>query len=87
MLWLQVLEEGMQRPVDSVFEWLSEDPIAAASLGQVCLQLLPLLPIDCCLLSLSLPPVDCLLLSLPLLVFSLSRYSFLPVLLCPCTSW
>lgn len=30
-----VLEEGLGRPVDTVFEWLSEDPIAAASLGQV----------------------------------------------------
>ena len=32
-----VLEEGLDgRPVDAVFEWLSEEPIAAASLGQVC---------------------------------------------------
>ncbi|KAF5827894.1 ABC1 family-domain-containing protein [Dunaliella salina] len=31
----QVLEDGIKRPVDSVFEWLSEEPIAAASLGQV----------------------------------------------------
>lgn len=31
----RVLEEGLGRPVDTVFEWLSEDPIAAASLGQV----------------------------------------------------
>ena len=31
-----VLEEGLGgRPVDTVFEWLSEEPIAAASLGQV----------------------------------------------------
>ncbi|KAL6755745.1 eyespot assembly protein [Haematococcus lacustris] len=30
-----VLEEGLGCPVDSVFEWLSEEPIAAASLGQV----------------------------------------------------
>jgi hypothetical protein len=33
--WLQVLEEGLGAPADSVFEWLSEEPIAAASLGQV----------------------------------------------------
>eukprot|EP00983_Pelagomonas_calceolata_P081627 1155635-Pelagomonas_calceolata.AAC.10 len=33
---LQVLEDGIKRPVDSVFEWLSEEPIAAASLGQMC---------------------------------------------------
>ncbi len=31
----RVLEEGLGRPVDHVFEWLSEEPIAAASLGQV----------------------------------------------------
>lgn len=30
-----VLEEGLGRPVDTVFEWLSEEPLAAASLGQV----------------------------------------------------
>ena len=31
-----VLEEGLDgKPVDAVFEWLSEEPIAAASLGQV----------------------------------------------------
>ncbi len=31
----QVLEEGLGCQVDAVFEWLSEEPIAAASLGQV----------------------------------------------------
>ncbi len=30
-----VLEDGLGRPVDAVFEWLSEEPIASASLGQV----------------------------------------------------
>ncbi len=30
-----MLEEGLGRPVDTVFEWLSEEPLAAASLGQV----------------------------------------------------
>mmetsp|Transcript_16307 Transcript_16307/g.35263 ORF Transcript_16307/g.35263 Transcript_16307/m.35263 type:complete len:1034 (+) Transcript_16307:166-3267(+) len=30
-----VLEEGLGQPVDAVFEWLSEEPLAAASLGQV----------------------------------------------------
>ncbi|GAX83432.1 hypothetical protein CEUSTIGMA_g10857.t1 [Chlamydomonas eustigma] len=30
-----VLEDGLGRSVDSVFEWLSEEPLAAASLGQV----------------------------------------------------
>ncbi len=30
-----MLEEGLQQPVDAVFDWLSEEPIAAASLGQV----------------------------------------------------
>ena len=31
----EVLEEGLGQPVDQVFEWLSEEPLAAASLGQV----------------------------------------------------
>lgn len=30
-----MLEEGLNRPVDHVFEWLSAEPLAAASLGQV----------------------------------------------------
>ena len=30
-----VLEDGLGRPVDTIFEWLSEEPLAAASLGQV----------------------------------------------------
>jgi len=30
-----VLEEGLGRSVDTIFEWLSEEPVAAASLGQV----------------------------------------------------
>ncbi|KAG1666030.1 hypothetical protein FOA52_006904 [Chlamydomonas sp. UWO 241] len=30
-----VLEEGLGRPVDTIFEWLSAEPLAAASLGQV----------------------------------------------------
>lgn len=30
-----VLEAGLGQQVDEVFEWLSEDPLAAASLGQV----------------------------------------------------
>lgn len=30
-----LLEEGLGRPVDSVFEWLSAEPLASASLGQV----------------------------------------------------
>lgn len=31
----EVLEEGLGCPVDRVFEWLSAEPLAAASLGQV----------------------------------------------------
>lgn len=30
-----VLEEGLGTSVDAVFEWMSEEPLAAASLGQV----------------------------------------------------
>lgn len=30
-----MLETGLGQPVDEIFEWLSEEPLAAASLGQV----------------------------------------------------
>lgn len=30
-----VLEDGLGRSVDTVFDWMSEEPLAAASLGQV----------------------------------------------------
>lgn len=32
---LKVIEEELKQPIDQVFSFLSEDPVASASLGQV----------------------------------------------------
>ena len=35
MQWPADQKEGLGQPVDQVFDWISEEPLAAASLGQV----------------------------------------------------